>query len=242
LSHGLQALASYTWSHSIDIASTDAFANYLNTPSSIANPNVDRGNSDFDIRHSFTAGVTYNVPTPGWNNVARAAFGGWSVDSFILVRSSPPVDVIGGYSFAEGVALRYRPNVVPGQSLELSGSQYPGGKIFNKAAFVPAPSGMQGDMPRNMLRGFNTAQADIAFQRQFPFTERIRLNFRGEFFNIFNHPNFGPPIGDLTNKLFGYSTSTLNSSLGSGGANGGLNPLYQIGGPRSIQLALKLQF
>jgi hypothetical protein len=56
LSQGLQALASYTWSHSIDISSTDAFANYLNTPSSVANPNIDRGNSDFDIRHSFTAG------------------------------------------------------------------------------------------------------------------------------------------------------------------------------------------
>jgi hypothetical protein len=58
LSHGLQALASYAWSHSIDIASTDAFANYLNTPTSVANPNVDRGDSDFDIRSSFTAGVT----------------------------------------------------------------------------------------------------------------------------------------------------------------------------------------
>jgi hypothetical protein len=70
----------------------------------------------------------------------------------------------------------------------------------------------------------------------------MNLLFRGEFFNIFNHPNFGPPIGDLTSSQFGYSTATLASSLGSGGGNGGLNPLYQIGGPRSIQLALKLQF
>jgi hypothetical protein len=56
LSRGLQALTSYTFSRSIDIASTDAVANYLNTPGSIASPNIDRGNSDFDIRHSFTAG------------------------------------------------------------------------------------------------------------------------------------------------------------------------------------------
>jgi hypothetical protein len=69
LSRGLQALASYTWSHSIDIASTDAFANYLNTPRSVANPNIDRGNSDFDVRHAFTAGVTYNLPSPGWKNI-----------------------------------------------------------------------------------------------------------------------------------------------------------------------------
>ena len=67
LSKGLQALASYTWSHSIDIASTDAFANYLNTPGFIGDPNIDRGDSDFDIRNSFTAGVTYNLPTPGSN-------------------------------------------------------------------------------------------------------------------------------------------------------------------------------
>src|SRR5271166_5472176 len=79
-------------------------------------------------------------------------------------------------------------------------------------------------------------------KRQFHFTERVQLRFRGEFFNIFNHPNFGPPTNSLTSPLFGQSTQTLASSLGSGGANGGFNPLYQIGGPRSIQLALKLVF
>ena len=86
------------------------------------------------------------------------------------------------------------------------------------------------------------AQADVAFQRQFHLTEGVVLRFRGEFFNLFNHPNFGPPDKNLTDPLFGQSTQTLASSLGSGGANGGFNPLYQIGGPRSIQLALKLQF
>ncbi len=126
--------------------------------------------------------------------------------------------------------------------LVLYGSQYPGGKIFNSAAFTAAPPGEQGDLPRNALRGFDAFQADFAVQRQFKLTERVGLSFRSEFFNIFNHPNFGPPTNDLTSPLFGYSTQTLASSLGSGGANGGLNPLYQIGGPRSIQLALRLQF
>jgi hypothetical protein len=241
LAQGLQALTSYTFSHSIDIASTDTFT-YLNTPTSIANPSIDRSNSDFDIRHSFTAGVTYSLPTPGWNNIARVALGDWSLDSFIFARSAPPVDVMGGYTYAVGTTLRYRPNVNPGVPLELYGSQYPGGKIFNEAAFTPAPAGQQGDFGRNVLRGFAATQADIAFQRQFHFTERVKLRFRGEIFNIFNHPNFGPPIGDLTSSQFGYSTQTLANSLGSGGPNGGLNPLYQIGGPRSIQLALKLQF
>ena len=79
-------------------------------------------------------------------------------------------------------------------------------------------------------------------QRQFHLTENVGLRFRSEFFNIFNHPNFGPPDNTLTDTLFGQSTQTLASSLGSGGANGGFSPLYQIGGPRSIQLALKLEF
>jgi hypothetical protein len=94
-----------------------------------------------------------------------------------------------------------------------------------------------------VLRGFGAWQADLALQRQFQITERVGLCFRGEFFNVFNHPNFGPPIGDLTSSQFGYSTQMLGSSLGSSGSlDGGLNPLYQIGGSRSIQLALKLQF
>ena len=258
LSQGLQALASYTWSHSIDIASTDAFANYLNTPSFIANPQIDRGNSDFDIRHAFTAGVTYVLPSPGGNNISHAALGGWSVDTFVFARSAPPVNVIGGYTFADGTAIRYRPNVVPGIPLVIYGSQYPGGKIINDTPgavaggcpdgsvsvgpFCPPPSAHQGNFPRNVLRGFGASQADVAFQRQFHFTERVYLLFRGEFFNIFNHPIFGPPIGDLTSSQFGYSTQTLGNSLGSGGPNGGLNPLYQIGGPRSIQLVSSFSF
>jgi hypothetical protein len=252
LSQGLQVLASYTWSHSIDIASTDAFANYLNTPSSVANPSIDRGNSDFDIRHAFTAGVTYNLPSPGWNNVARAALGSWSVDGFIFARTAPPVDVLSGIVFADGIALYPRPNIVPGIPFYLYGSQYPGGKALNntpnesgpgcKGPFCPPPTGQQGDFGRNVVRGFGAAQADFAFQRQFHLTEKMQLRFRGEFFNMFNHPNFGPPDNNISDALFGYSTATLNHSLGSGGANGGLNPLYQVGGPRSIQLALKLLF
>ena len=241
-SHGLQALASYTFSHSIDIASTDAVANYLNTPSTLASPNIDRGNSDFDIRHSFTAGVTYALPTPEWGKFAQATLGGWSVDAFVLARSAPPVNVIGGYSFVAGTILQYRPNVVPGQPFELYGPQYPGGKIFNKNAFTPAPAGQQGDFGRNALRGFGATQVDLALQRQFRLTENVGLRFRAELFNIFNHPNFASPTNKLTSPLFGQSTQTLASSLGSGGANGGFSPLYQIGGPRSIQLALKLAF
>jgi hypothetical protein len=230
LSRGLDALASYSFSHSIDSSSTDAFSSRLNTPASIANPNIDRGNSDFDIRHAFTTGLTYDLPR------------GWSVDAFVLARSAPPVDIIGAIYNGPGVSLYPRPNVNPGVPLELFGSGYPGGKIFNKAAFTPAPAGQQGNFGRNVLRGFDAVQSDIGIQRIFRLTEKTGLRLRAEFFNILNHPNFGSPTNTLTSPLFGYSTQTLANALGSGGANGGFNPLYQVGGPRSIQLALKLQF
>ena len=126
--------------------------------------------------------------------------------------------------------------------LVLYGLGYPGGKIFNSAAFTAAPPGQQGDFGRNVLRGFDAAQADIGLQRVFRVTEKVGARLRGEFFNILNHPNFGSPTNSLTSPLFGQSTQTLANSLGAGGANGGFNPLYQIGGPRSVQLALKLVF
>jgi len=126
----------------------------------------------------------------------------------------------------------------------LRGPQYPGGKAFNGAAFTSPPDGTQGDLGRNVLRGFGAWQQDFAIRRQFHFGDRVNLQFRVEFFNVFNHPNFGNPVASLSDPLFGLSTRTLANSLVSsqGGFNGGLNPLYQFGGPRSTQLALKLQF
>jgi Carboxypeptidase regulatory-like domain/TonB dependent receptor len=241
LFHGFQAMASYTFSHSLDSASTDAFATYLNTPGA-AGAQSDRGNSDFDIRHSFTAGGTYLIPTPRSHKVAEWVLGGWSLAAFVFARSAPPVDVVGSIQFAGGTALASRPGLNPGVPLEIEGSQYPGEKIFNKNAFVAAPGGQQGNFGRNVLRGFAASQADVALQRQFTLTERVDLRFRAEFFNIFNQANFGNPVNNVASPQFGRSTQTLASSLGTGGANGGLSPLYQVGGPRSIQFALKLQF
>jgi len=242
LSRGLQALASYSFSHSIDISSSDTPAGNLSTPATIANPEIDRGNSNFDIRHSFTAGVTYELPSPASQPVVKAILGDWSLDTFVLARSAPPVNIVGATTFAGSIVLSPRPNVNPGVPLELFDEQYPGGKIFNKAAFTPPPAGQQGNFGRNVLRGFGAWQADVALQRQFHLTEKIGLRFRAEFFNIFNHANFGSPNNSLPSPLFGRSTQTLANSLGSGGPNGGFSPLYQIGGPRSIQLALKLHF
>jgi len=242
LSRGLQGLASYSFSHSIDISSTDAFATRLNTPAALGSPDIDRGDSDYDIRNSFTAGLTYALPVPASDQTIRTALGGWSADLFVLGRSAPPDDIVGAVYNGPGVTLLPRPNVLPGAPLELFGSGYPGGKIFNKQAFTAAPAGEQGDLGRNVLRGFDASQADLGLQRVFRIAEGMGLRFRAEFFNVLNHPRFGSPTNSLPSPLFGRSTQTLANALGTGGTSGGFNPLYQIGGPRSVQLALKLQF
>jgi hypothetical protein len=240
LSHGLQTTASYTLSHSMDNASTDAFANYLNTLGTSAA--LDRADSDFDTRHVFTAGVIYMLPSPQAQTILREILGGWSVSGVVSARSAPPVNVVGKMFVAAGTALYPRPNLVPGVPLELYGSQYPGGKIINPAAFTSAPVGQQGNFGRNVLRGFGASQADVALQRRFRVAGAANVLFRIEAFNVFNTPNFASPNNNITDPLFGRSTQSLANALGSGGANGGLSPLYQIGGPRSIQLALRLEY
>jgi hypothetical protein len=108
-------------------------------------------------------------------------------------------------------------------------------------------------VPRNFLRGFGATQWDFAVHRDFPIRENIKLQFRAEMFNVLNHPNFGQPNGNFYSPAFGgpsgfgLSTSILAHYLDSGGigsnlGGGAFDPLYQIGGPRSVQLALKLFF
>jgi hypothetical protein len=108
--------------------------------------------------------------------------------------------------------------VNPEVPMELYGSQYPGGKIFNSAAFSAPPAGQQGDFGRNVLRGVGAAQADLALPRQIRVTQKVGLRFRAELFNVFNHSNFGPPTNSVTSPMLGYSTQTLASILGSSGA------------------------
>jgi hypothetical protein len=251
LSHGLQALVSYTWSHSIDTGSAGSGAIVSNQllPSEIS---ANRASSDFDIRHTATAGVTYDVPYPEVNALAKVILQGWSAETFLLARSSPPVDITDALfgQFDNGLFGDTRPDLVPGEPVYLYGSQYPGGKAFNPAAFTNPPidpnTGLplrQGNVARNSVRGFGAAQWDFAVHRTFLIHEPIKLQFRAEMFNVLNHPNFGQPSGGFGAAGFGLSSQMLGQSLsGRNLGGGGFNPLYQIGGPRSIQLALKLTF
>jgi hypothetical protein len=245
LSHALQTLVSYTWAHSIDDVSSDV--NFQNVPLSKSPASVERGPSDYDIRHTVSGSVSYDIPRPR-QGMLRQVFGSWSTDSIIYARSSPPVNLVTGknpFGSASGTLAGansvQRPNAVAGVPFYLPAPGGPCGRIINAAAFTIPASG-QGNLGRNALRGCDAVQFDTTLRRQFHLTERLALQARADFFNIFNHPNFGSPINFLSSPQFGQPTQMLASSLGSGGQGGGLSPLYQIGGPRSIQLAFKLQF
>lgn len=250
LSRGVQAVASYTWSHSIDNASGDSNQT-TSTPSGRIDPQFDRGASDFDIRQAATGAVTYNLPTPDLGSVPNAILHNWSVDTIFTARSATPINVIYGRDLGFG-SFSFRPDLVAGIPLYINDPLVGGGRRLNTNAFAAPTIARQGTLERNALRGFPIYQIDLALRRQFKFTETFNLQLKAEFFNIFNHPNFADPNGSLgsfsagqliRSGTFGVSTSMLGRSLGSGGgAAAGFNPLYQVGGPRSIQLSLKINF
>jgi hypothetical protein len=239
LSTRLHMLVSYTWSHSIDNLSSDQGYILLGTLS--FDPR-DKGSSDFDVRQSLNGSIIADLPSPR-EKIANVLFRNWTVNSIFFARTALPTDLMADYSGD-------RPNVVPGQPLYLYGSEFPGGRSFNGAAFSVPPTGTNGDLGRNVLRGLGAWQIDFAVHREFILAERVRLQFRAEFFNILNHPNFANPSnfqspGVLTlspGPGFGSATQTLANGLNPLGVLGGLSPLFQVGGPRTTQLALRLRF
>jgi hypothetical protein len=228
LSNGIQALLSYTWSHSLD----------NNSSNFGTNEGLLRGNSDFDLRNNFQAAVTYDVSVHGINSVYAALLKDWSLDARISARSALPIDVYSGYTpLADGFQQYVRADMVHGAPIYLKVPDAPGARIVNINAFTTPATGYLGNEPRNFVRAFASWQPDIAIRRDFPLLNKAHLQFRAEAFNLFNHPNFGAIYNSLASSTqFGYAYNTLNSQLG------GLNPLYQLGGPRSLQLTLKLTF
>jgi hypothetical protein len=249
MSSRIRLLLSYTWSHSIDNLSDDMDSfGATRSLSQYLDPDIDRGSSDFDIRHSLNGSAIAALPAPH-SGIGAVLFRNWSANSIFFARSALPTDLLA----SNPSILNFysaRPNLVPGQPLYLYGPGYPGGKSYNGAAFSNPVPGAEGNLGRNVLRGFGAWQIDFALHRTFRFTERTSLQLRVEAFNILNHPNFANPSdpgdpGRLTianTPAFGTSTETLATGLGSTNIPGQLNPLFQIGGPRSMQFALRLSF
>jgi hypothetical protein len=256
LSSRVQALLNYTYSHSLDNASNDVIAGLSNTVISATN---DYASSDFDVRRSFSGALTFAVPSVGTSGPLAVLTRGWSLDTVVVARTGFPFNPEVSAPSSLGANF-IRPDLVPGQPFYLfgatcaqvfgpvsqggngvlqAGQVCPGGMGLNPAAFdsaTPKAENRQGTLGRNAIPGFGLTQVDLSIGRKFALTERLNVQFRADAFNLLNHPNFTNPGGGLSSPFSLLSQSTLNVGLG------GLNPIFQQGGPRSLQLSLRLAF
>lgn len=152
LSRGLQTLISYTWSKSLDTASDDSS---LNAPLGRINLQLERGPSNFDVRHSLVAAVTYNIPAPSIGAIGNSLLRDWSVDTILRAHSATPVNVnLGSDVLGVGRPDASRPDLIEGVSLYIDDPTVAGGTRINRAAFVRPTTSRQGTLGRNALRGF----------------------------------------------------------------------------------------
>jgi hypothetical protein len=264
LRHGLQVLANYTWAHAIDTASQDTQVFESLFPAQT--PNNTRGNSDNDRRHAFNVAMTYQAPSLNPENTALRWLNyglvkGWVLQNMFTAQSGAPFNMayLRGTPNYDNNGATLRPDLVPGVPVWIDDSTAPGGKKLNWAAFAfpanaqgPPEQLTQGTLPRNMLRNPSSWQLDSSIGRDFKLTERYKLQYRAELFNILNHPNFtnyaagmgfvsaAPAALPKPAASWGKATSLLG--LGGQGGTLGMIPLFSTGGPRSVQMALKLVF
>ena len=242
-SHGLLMTANYTYSHEIDNGSNGSGDGDEVSPQNPLCLNCDRASGTWDARHVVNGNAVYQLPF-GYGKpmlhdggIATAIAGNWELTTTALARTGFPVNVLlpSSYTAPDGANGTERPDLVPGVSLTP-----PGGKSvadwINPAAFA-TPAGEFGTAPRNLLRGPGTWQVDLGLAKHISLTERASLEFRSEFFNIFNHPQLGPPVSTFNPSNttgFGSIISTVNTTT----------PISPVGSgtPREIQFALRLDF
>ncbi len=259
--HRLNAQLNYTWSHSIDNASDGQdYVPNATQPDNSYNTAAERANSNFDTRQRLQFFWSYQLPD---SEKAKALLSGWSLDGSLVVNTGQPVNVswIDGYNYNFNGSGEYygRPDLVgnpfagtsaPAQFLNLSAFAVP----CNNGSYDPnsgtgcASGGHFGNLGRNAFTGPGYTNLDLSLTKFFKIKESMGVQFRADFFNILNHPNFSNPLlpnytvdmaqnGLSANgRGIGYLPITATPDVGIG------NPFLGGGGPRDIQLALKFSF
>jgi hypothetical protein len=227
LSEGLSFQASYTWSKAIDDASTTE-SSFSNTPPGARlqdafDTKAERGRAAFDIRHNFVAGATYELPR--WTSltgITDKLVNGWEVTGILTTRTGFPMTVFLGFDRADdGSAddVAQRPNVATGRTAESAITGNPDGFI-DPTAFQLQPPGFYGNAGRNILEGPSLHTFDLGVFKNTTAWEKLNVQFRAEFFNLFNHANFALPdnLSVFTSELstvpanFGRITRTVTTS------------------------------
>jgi len=229
---------------------------------------ANRGLSDFDRHHRFVWSYLWDLPKPAFasnSEFARLVAWNWETSAILTAMSGLPTDVVDTgagdlYGLAKGTNPLARPSLVMGMSCQDALRNIPDGYFFNPGVFarplvasgqpIPSSGGTAtasaagtdiGNVGRNCLRGPRQVNLDFSIAKHFPFAESRSLEFRAEFFNAFNHPNFANPI------------SNLNALIASGGSidpttGQVLNPgnfgriISTSNNPRIVQLSLKFSF
>lgn len=204
---GLSFNMNYTWAHSLDNAPT-LFASF----SDDANARLDYGNADGDVRHSLQFDYIYELPAAPM--LPKVIGSGWQVNGITVMRKGFPIT---GMSCAcdplRVGAFTSRPDYV-GTDARPANIDLPNAQL-NIAAFAVPPVGRVGNLGRNVLKGPHAINFDFSLFKNFPVTERQKVEFRAEMFNIFNTPQFGNPSGNITAPAtFGRSLSTISTSSG----------------------------
>jgi hypothetical protein len=238
--HGLYALLGYTYSRAYDTGFSDGLgsiigATYFPLPGW---QSLDWGLSQINLNHNFTASIIYDVPfgkgrTYGanWNGVTNALLGGWEMTVIEKATSGFPIFIVdsnntSGANFLNGNAQSL---IRPNQTCNPVLSNPTLSTWFNASCFSQPAAGELGNANRTPLSGPDFVNTDFSVVKHFFFSERTNLEFRAEFFNLFNHPQFGAPGGN------GYGADIFNNPAFAA-------VTYTVNNPRVIQFGLKLVF
>jgi hypothetical protein len=262
----LQLSASYTYSHSIDNASSAGDGSFVNSYNLAAN----RASSNFDQRHVFTLSYIYDLPFFKGSGLTHSLLGGWQWSGITAIQTGAPFSVTNagdGISIpgdnagvANGTGTSSRPDLIadPNARIAGSGAGVINGSVFgpllvNPAAFA-APRGLTfGTAGRNIVRNPRQTNFDMAIYKHFPVREAMSFEFRAEAFNVFNHTEFGYIGGDAGSAAGNSGINSASNSVGCyAGPNNTPNDPSCLGGgllrpaaahnPRILQLALKFIF
>jgi hypothetical protein len=258
--HGFDSTVNYTYSHSLDTASDgqDFVAN-ATQPEDSYNPGRERGNSNFDVRHRFVWLSTCTLPS--WKGKLPKLTDGWGFNWVLTLQSGQPFHLSLFDDYNGTGEFFPRPDVVgnafagthtPDSFVNLSSFQVPctlNPAGDGSAAFCIQGTPHFGTMGRNSLIGPDFRQFDFSIFKNTPINERLTAQFRVEFYNLPNHPNFASPlypgfsadasfngIDPVTGRGSGFFPLTETGDVGVG------NPFLGGGGPRGIQFALKFMF
>jgi len=246
--HRFSGFSAYVFSKSLDGASDgiDFNSSTAAFPQNSDDLQAEKGPSTFDARHRWTTALNYSVPV--WSALPPRLAEGWGWNTIVTVMSGQPIGIITGNPIvnADGsYNYHQRPDLVPGIDPILGGN--PANGYINPLAFA-TPAGNFGDLGRDAVYGPGFWNIDFSVTKDTRLTERLNLQLRAEFFNIFNHPQFALPSGvivpaagsgltlqeALAQCLGCFSTQTPDVAQGNPGLGGG--------GPRVIQFAARLQF